>query len=106
PEACLSQMTTLPPGPPSRCGALEVGRMGGTGCSRFFPSRSLGASIKFIMSEIKPIRLHLLRAMYLLIAVGLGVTVWPNIVAPSNPEADAHTVINAMLGAFSLLALM
>src|SRR5690606_6750654 len=36
----------------------------------------------------------------------LGVTVWPNIVAPSNPEADAHTVINAMLGAFSLLALM
>ena len=50
-------------------------------------------------------RLYLLRAMYLLIVVGLGVTIWPSILTPETRVADPHSVIQSMLGAFSLLAL-
>lgn len=56
--------------------------------------------------EIAQWRLHLLRAMYLLIAVGLGLTIWPSIVAPEIRVADPHSVIQSILGAFSLLALV
>jgi hypothetical protein len=36
------------------------------------------------MAEVSTLRLYLLRAMYLLIAVGLGLTIWPGILAPGN----------------------
>lgn len=56
--------------------------------------------------EIAQWRLHLLRAMYLLITVGLGLTIWPSIVAPETRVADPHSVIQSILGSFSLLALV
>lgn len=56
------------------------------------------------MPEISTLRLYLLRAMYLLIAVGLGLTVWPAIVSPPNTVANASTVIRALLGALAVLA--
>lgn len=56
-----------------------------------------------VMSELKTWQLNLLRSMYLLIVVGLGITTWPSIISPSS-VADPHTVIQSILGAFSLLA--
>ncbi|MFY0686681.1 MAG: hypothetical protein JXQ90_05930 [Cyclobacteriaceae bacterium] len=56
--------------------------------------------------SIKTYQLYLLRAMYLLITVGLGFTIWPEIIDPESSLADSHSVINAILGAFSLLCLL
>lgn len=58
------------------------------------------------MSPVPQFRLHLLRAFYLLIAVGLGLTIWPQIVFPVSTVADPHSTIRAILAAFSLLALL
>ena len=41
--------------------------------------------------------------MYLFIATGLALTVWPAIVAPSNTAANANTVVRALLGALAVL---
>jgi hypothetical protein len=49
------------------------------------------------------LRLYLLRAMYLLIAAGMGLTIWPSIVAPADIAADSTTVVSAFLGALTLL---
>lgn len=54
------------------------------------------------MSEVSTWRLALLRGMYLLMAVGLGITVWPWIIAPSDPVANQGTVIRALLGALAV----
>ena len=58
------------------------------------------------MQDVSLFRLYLLRAMYLLIAVGLGLTLWPSIIASSGTAADSHTVVMALLGALSLLCLL
>ena len=52
------------------------------------------------------LRLYLLRGMYLLIAVGLALTIWPLILFPPDNAADSKTVVRAMLGALSLLSLL
>ncbi|GAA4863879.1 hypothetical protein [Luteimonas vadosa] len=54
-------------------------------------------------SEVSLLRLALLRAMYALIAIGLGLTLWPLIVTPPF-TADAKSVIRALLGALAVLA--
>ena len=58
------------------------------------------------MPDVSLFRLYLLRAMYLLIAVGLGLTLWPSMIASSGTSADSHTVVKALLGALSLLCLL
>jgi hypothetical protein len=58
------------------------------------------------MPEVSTVRLYLLRAMYLLIAVGLGFTVWPAIISPPDTVANAKTVIRALLGALAVLAVV
>ena len=58
------------------------------------------------MSEVSILRLYLLRAMYLVIAVGLALTVWPSIIAPADTVANAKTVIRALLGALAVLAVV
>lgn len=58
------------------------------------------------MQEISTIRLYLLRAMYLLIAVGLGLTIWPAIIAPASLEANADSVVRSLLGSLALVALL
>jgi hypothetical protein len=55
------------------------------------------------MSEVSVLRLYLLRAMYLLIAVGMGLTIWPLIISPPDMAADSKTVVRAFLGALTLL---
>jgi formate hydrogenlyase subunit 3/multisubunit Na+/H+ antiporter MnhD subunit len=56
------------------------------------------------MSEVGMLRLYGLRAMYLLIAIGLGMTVWPLIISPPDTAANAKSVIRALLGALAILA--
>ncbi|RZA17883.1 MAG: hypothetical protein EOP02_20865 [Proteobacteria bacterium] len=58
------------------------------------------------MQDVSLFRLYLLRGMYLLIGVGLGVTLWPAIIARSGMAADADTVVKALLGALSVLCLL
>lgn len=58
------------------------------------------------MTELSTTRLWVLRATYLLIAVGLGVTIWPGIInAP--PELDLQRgTIRALLGGVALMGLI
>lgn len=58
------------------------------------------------MPELAIWRANLLRAGYLLLIVGLGLTVWPAILDPAKTWAPDRGVIVAMLGAVSLLALV
>ena len=58
------------------------------------------------MPELATWRANLLRAGYLLLVVGLGMTVWPSIIDPARAWAPDRGVIVAMLGALSLLALV
>ena len=58
------------------------------------------------MQSVSTPRLYLLRAMYLLLAVGLGLSIWPSIVSPPVAAADSKTVVRALLGAIGLLALL
>jgi hypothetical protein len=51
-------------------------------------------------------RLYLLRAMYLLVVVGLGMLVWPQFFHRTHPWAYADGIIACMLVAFSLLSLL
>lgn len=51
-------------------------------------------------------RLYALRATYLLIAVGLGVEIWPGILHHDRPWGLMQGVVNCVLGAVSLLALL
>jgi hypothetical protein len=51
-------------------------------------------------------RLHLLRAMYLLIVVGLGCVIWPGFFNRTHPWVLMNGVVSCMLVAFSLLALV
>ncbi len=57
------------------------------------------------MSEISTFRLYALRATYLLMVVGLGITNWPMIVSPPADLSHMSSVVRAVLGAVSLLAL-
>lgn len=58
------------------------------------------------MHDVSTFRLHLLRAMYLLVALGLGLTIWPLILSPPDTVADHRTVIWSLLGALGLLMLL
>lgn len=58
------------------------------------------------MTEVSPIRLWVMRAMYLVMAAGIGLTIWPLIVSHS-PELPRMTgVAWALLGTIGLLALL
>jgi membrane associated rhomboid family serine protease len=58
------------------------------------------------MSDITTLRLYLLRGMYLLIAAGLAVTVWPHIISPPDLVAGPKSIIRALLGALALMSLL
>lgn len=56
------------------------------------------------MSDLSTLRIYLLRAMYLLMAVGLGITIWPGILVPGN-VSHMGSVVRALLGALALMSL-
>ncbi|HMH68419.1 MAG TPA: hypothetical protein VK519_10895 [Pinirhizobacter sp.] len=53
--------------------------------------------------EVSTLRLFLLRGVYLFIALGLALTVWPDIIAPSGTAANPQTVILALLGGLAVM---
>jgi hypothetical protein len=58
------------------------------------------------MKRISPWRIGLLRFGYLLLAVGLGLTIWPGILHPEKPWPLMYGVVQCVLAAVSLLALL
>jgi hypothetical protein len=58
------------------------------------------------MNDVSTSRLYLLRAMYLLVAMGLAFTIWPHIIAPTSLVAGPDSVIRALLGALAVMCLL
>ena len=58
------------------------------------------------MNEISLFRLYLLRAMYLLIVVGLGIVVWPGVFHHEELWELMEGVVQCMLAAFSALSIL
>jgi hypothetical protein len=58
------------------------------------------------MSDLPTWRLYLLRAGYLLLAAGLGLTVWPGILNHTHDWELMHGVVVCMLGAMGALAVL
>lgn len=58
------------------------------------------------MHQVSTARLLGLRALYLLMAVGLGVVIWPSLIAPATAPPSPASVVHALLGALGLLAVL
>ena len=58
------------------------------------------------ITGVSTVRLNILRAMYAFIAIGLGITIWPEILFANRTNADVYTVVYALLGALGLLCLL
>jgi hypothetical protein len=58
------------------------------------------------MNEVSQLRLHVLRATYLLMVVGLGVTIWPLIIDVPPDLERMKGVVRSVLTAVSLLAIV
>jgi hypothetical protein len=58
------------------------------------------------MREVSLSRLYLLRAMYLLVVVGLGVSVVPSILRHAGRRELAQGIVDAMMLAFWLLSML
>lgn len=55
------------------------------------------------MNEVSLVRLYMLRAVYLIIAVGLGLVIWPGVIHHDKPWSLMGGVVNCMLAAFGAL---
>lgn len=58
------------------------------------------------MTEVSIGRLYALRAGYLLIGAGLEATIWPRLISHTAAWPLMNSVVGAMLGGLSLLALL
>jgi hypothetical protein len=58
------------------------------------------------MSQLSPFRLYLLRAMYLLMAVGLALNIWPLMITESQQVEHMRGVVWSLLSGLSLMALL
>ena len=58
------------------------------------------------MTEVSLLRLYALRAGYLLLVVGLGLTVWPGMIHHEKPWTLMQGVVHCMLAAMSALAIL
>lgn len=58
------------------------------------------------MSEVSPLRLNLLRLGYLILVVGLGTLIWPEILNPAKTWSLMGGVVASMLGALAVLSLI
>lgn len=58
------------------------------------------------MQEVSLLRLCSLRAIYLLVVVGLGLVIWPRVLGHEAPGSVMAGVVQCMLAAFSLMCLL
>lgn len=58
------------------------------------------------MTEVSPLRLWVMRAMYLVMAAGIGLTIWPLILSHGDAVPRMTGVAWALLGTIGLLALL
>lgn len=58
------------------------------------------------MTQVSPIRLWVMRAMYLIMAAGLGLTIWPLIVSHGSDLPRMTGVAFALLGTIGLLSVL
>ena len=58
------------------------------------------------MSEVSIFRFYVLRAMYALMAVGLALFIWPDIISPPEGLSHMGSVVRSLLGAVGLLAVV
>jgi hypothetical protein len=58
------------------------------------------------MTQVSLPRLYALRAGYLLLVVGLGLTVWPGVIHHEQPWTLMQGVVHCMLAAMSALAIL
>ena len=58
------------------------------------------------MTEVPLWRLYTLRAGYLLLAVGLGLVIWPGIIHHDRPWSLMGGVVQCMLGAIGAVAIL
>lgn len=58
------------------------------------------------MPQVSLFRLYSLRAVYLIIALGLALAVWPSIIQHTEPWGLAQGVVKCMLAAFSLMCVI
>ena len=58
------------------------------------------------MPPVSTKRLLAMRALYLLLSVGLGLVIWPSLIWPPSTEPTPNTVVRALLGTMGLLALL
>lgn len=56
------------------------------------------------MNDVSLFRLYLLRALYLLVAVGLALVVWPGIIHHNRPWELMEGVVQCMLASFALMS--
>ncbi|MFS2002948.1 hypothetical protein ACEN9F_04890 [Duganella sp. CT11-25] len=55
------------------------------------------------MQPVSLTRLYMLRTVYLIIAVGLGLVIWPGVIHHDKPWGLMQGFVNCMLAAFGLL---
>lgn len=58
------------------------------------------------MPQVPTWRLVALRALYLLMAVGLGLVIWPSLLSARGATPNSTSVVQALLGALGLLAVL
>lgn len=58
------------------------------------------------MNNVSPLRLNLLRACYLLMVVGLGLTIWPAILNGASALPLMTGAVNALLGGMGLVCVL
>ena len=56
------------------------------------------------MTDVSTFRLYLMRALYLLICVGLGMQIWPAIIHHDHPVSVMHSVARSLLAALTIMA--
>ncbi|RZT10092.1 hypothetical protein SAMN05216319_1456 [Duganella sp. CF402] len=58
------------------------------------------------MPQVSLFRLYSLRAVYLIIALGLALVVWPSVIRHAEPWGLSQGVVKCMLASFSLLCVL
>lgn len=96
----MSQATPEPDGR-GRPEARRAARQGLGPVSPIFVKRESTA-----MTEVSMFRLYVLRAAYLLLVVGLGLTIWPAILDHGPAWPLMNGVVSCLLAAVSVLALL